>query len=909
VPDIDNPETLDNPESIHHIMKPFTAYRSLFTVCCSLLAAAPCARAEIPAADQLNETKLVEIIQRADASDNDKVTACQNLGWCGTQNAIAPLAALLASDKPHLRHAARYGLETIPAPAVVDALCDAAGKLSGPALVGVLQSLGNRGSARAVTLLAQRATDADAAVSAAAVQALGKLATPEAMAALKAGLGKCPLCAEAYLNGAGKIASADPAKAAACYADLRNTRENITPSLRLAALRGEIATAGDTGLKLWQEAIASADSDTADAALRAVLDTPKGAGATAAFAAALATAPAAVQTRLATVLGQRGDKAAVPALAALARGDKAASPASSLAAGAALAALNDPAAMPPLMALTQNADAAIADAAKNEIMGFAGKAADDAVLAMMADADAATRLAGIDMAMRRRMTVAVPSLVKLANDADAKILDAAVRGLGDLGSAKEIPAILAAIKKDPKSEIPVRALSSLCSRYARPRGGKTVIKSANYGNFDHNLVADVTENVQKLVDAGSITIQSGNRLCSKDGFGRDPAPGKPKTLHIVYTFDGAEKSASVRENDSIHLSGVLLLPEAMAPLSAAYQAAQGEEKSALFKVLAALGNDQALAVAREAAAQTADAALRETAIRALADWKTPDALEDTAALAQNAPSDRLKILALRGFIRQLEDAFTISNTDKIPRLNAALAWATRDEDKALVNAALKAVGGLVSEEGFTPIFDGKSLAGWKGGGGFFEVKDGILQGQTFEGKIPKQTSHLIWTGGQPADFDLRLEFKLSPQSNSGIQIRSKDQEFGDNAYQADMNGGGNYVGFLYHPRQHLVGERGKKVTFKADDPAKKPSLVEDIPEFKGMNQKAIQDKLFMADVWNELRIVAKGPTVTLYINGMKAQETTDPRAEFLSPSGAITLQVHPGPPMKAQFRNLRIKTL
>ena len=105
-------------------------------------------------------------------------------------------------------------------------------------------------------------------------------------------------------------------------------------------------------------------------------------------------------------------------------------------------------------------------------MGFAGKAADDAVLSMMADSDAATRLAGIDMAMRRRMTVAVPALVKLSTDNDAKILDAAVKGLGDLGSDKEIPALLAVIKKSPQSETAARALASLCTRYARPRAGK-----------------------------------------------------------------------------------------------------------------------------------------------------------------------------------------------------------------------------------------------------------------------------------------------------------------------------------------------------------------------------------------------------------------------------------------------------
>jgi len=85
----------------------------------ALFAAALCARAEIPAADLLNEGKLIEVLQKADTSDNDKVTACQNLGWCGTESAVAPLSAFLANEKPVLRHAARYGLEMIPDPAVI----------------------------------------------------------------------------------------------------------------------------------------------------------------------------------------------------------------------------------------------------------------------------------------------------------------------------------------------------------------------------------------------------------------------------------------------------------------------------------------------------------------------------------------------------------------------------------------------------------------------------------------------------------------------------------------------------------------------------------------------------------------------------------------------------------------------
>ena len=734
-------------------------------------------------------------------------------------------------------------------------------------------------------------------VAAAALQALGNLATPEAIAALKGALGKSPRVTEAYFVAAGRIAAADPAKAAACYADIRSTKDNVTATQRLAALRGEIVTSGDAGLKLWADAIASSDNDTVNVALRAVLDFPKGDKASVAFGAALAKVPA-VQSRLAPVLGQRCDKAASPALVALANGKGAKDMTARLAAAAALAALNDATGIAPLMALAKDADKSVADAAKNELMGFAGKAADDAVLAMMADAAPATRLAGIDMAMRRRMSAAVPSMGKLTKDSDAKVVADAVKGLGSLGTDKEIPALLTVLKKKP-DEASVRALSSLCTRYARPRGGKTVIKSAIYGSFKHNLVKDVTENVQKLVNVGSITIQASGRLCKWDGFSEDPAPGKPKVLRMVYTFDGVEKSVQVRENKSVHLSGEVLLPAAMNPIKAAYDAAKGAEKLALFNVLISLSNEQGLEIARTAAKQTADAALQEAAIRALAGWKTPEALEDAAGFAKSASTDRLKILALRGFVRQLEMSFTIPLEKQVVRLKEAQAWAVRDEDKALLASSIKVTEKLSAEQGFKPMFNGKNLKEWTGGDGWWSVKNGILQGQSFEDKPCKKTCHLIWKGGQPGDFEMRCEFRLSPYANSGVQVRSKKQVHGDSGYQADMNGDGNYVGFLYHPAQHLVGQRGAKVVIDAKG-EKKTDVFAD--------SKELQKKVFQADDWNSYRIVCKGPSIKLYVNGMLTSDFEDHRPSTPR-KGFITLQLHQGKPMKIQFRNLRIKTL
>lgn len=853
-------------------------------------------QAEIDPAIAQDEGKLLELIQKGDTSDNDMVTACQNLSWRGTAAAVAPLAKLLESEKAHIRHAARYGLEGIPGAEVAEALNQAALKLQGPALVGVLQSLGSRGNDASVAILKTNLASSDKAIAAAAAQALGKIESPAGIEVLRGALGSRPCVAVACMEAANLLADKKPSAAVPYFSAVYKTAENVPASVRNAAALGVIVNGGRGGLKLWDSLVASGDKAQEDIAMRAVLDVPASSGATKNFAAALKKVPA-VQQRLAAVLAQRGDKAAIGPLAALAN-DSGSAVEVRLTAAAALATMAAPQAVAPLLELSGVENGAVASAASNEIVGFVGKAADSAVLAMFKSKDVAERLKGIELALRRRMAMAVPGLSKLTSDSDPKVVEAAVRGLGELGTDKEIPSLLRVIAEQPDNDNAIRSLISLNSRYARPRGGKTIIKYAGYGRFEENLVKDVTENAQRLVDAGSITIQATGRLCRRDGFSEDPAPGKLKSLRLVYTFDGVEKSASVMENDSYHLSGVTLLPVAMDPLAKAYAAAEGQEKRALFRVITALGNEQALESAR-AAAQDANSDLREDGIRALIDWKTPDALNDVAALLKSAPSDRLKILAMRGFVRQLELAFTISNADKIPMLEEARKLALRDEERALVDATLKAVGGQLAEEGFKLMFDGKSLAGWKGGGGWWEAKDGILQAQSSTEKPCKQNSHLIWTGGQPGDFEMRAEFKLSPGANSGIQVRSLDEENKDTGYQADMNGTGDYVGFLYHPAQHLVGERGAKVVINAKGEKKVDRFAD---------AKELGDKVFKKDDWNEYRIICKGPAITLFVNGTKTCEFEDHRPNTPL-KGTITLQMHAGPPMKIQFRNMRIREL
>ena len=97
---------------------------------------------------------------------------------------------------------------------------------------------------------------------------------------------------------------------------------------------------------------------------------------------------------------------------------------------------------------------------------------------------------------------------------------------------------------------------------------------------------------------------------------------------------------------------------------------------------------------------------------------------------------------------------------------------------------------------------------------------------------------------------------------------------------------------------HLIGGRGEKVTLAADG-KKDAQRFADAAELQ---------KLFKVEDWNAYRIVCRGPEITLYVNGVMTTQVVDNRPDTPR-KGAVTLQLHAGPPMKIEYRNLRIKEL
>lgn len=184
---------------------------------------------------------------------------------------------------------------------------------------------------------------------------------------------------------------------------------------------------------------------------------------------------------------------------------------------------------------------------------------------------------------------------------------------------------------------------------------------------------------------------------------------------------------------------------------------------------------------------------------------------------------------------------------------------------------------VLAQNGFRPLFDGKTLNGWEGDSRMWSVRDGAIVGSTDNTKITHNT-FLVYRASPFKDFVLHAEVKLR-NHNSGIQFRSEElPEFVMRGYQADM-AEGNWWGSIYEER----GTRGVLVN-----------------GWKGKAETVVKP-----DGWNTVEVSAIGDHLQVWVNGLLTADLHD----SVRRDGLIGLQLHQGPPMQVEFRNIRIKEM
>lgn len=204
-----------------------------------------------------------------------------------------------------------------------------------------------------------------------------------------------------------------------------------------------------------------------------------------------------------------------------------------------------------------------------------------------------------------------------------------------------------------------------------------------------------------------------------------------------------------------------------------------------------------------------------------------------------------------------------------------------------------------------PLFNGRDLTGWEGDERLWAFKNGAVRGETTAEKKAKGNTFLIWRGGTLGDFELRLSFRIEG-GNSGVQYRSQQVESNNpenrwviSGYQAEVENTPGKVGFLYHEKgRGYLCNVGEKVVIGDDG---KPQVVGRLGE-----KAAIGAKYKKSD-WNDYVIIARGNHLQHFINGYQTIDVIDNDPNRAARTGLLALQIHQGPPMVVEFRNVRLK--
>lgn len=185
------------------------------------------------------------------------------------------------------------------------------------------------------------------------------------------------------------------------------------------------------------------------------------------------------------------------------------------------------------------------------------------------------------------------------------------------------------------------------------------------------------------------------------------------------------------------------------------------------------------------------------------------------------------------------------------------------------------------------LFDGETLNGWtiKGGNAEYEVREGAIVGTTAN----EQPNTFLTSNEMYDDFILELEYKVDPNMNSGIQIRSNSLP--------------HYMSGRVHGYQIEIDPSERGWSAGVYDEARRGWL------HPVADDNTAAKKAFKQNEWNHYRIEAIGDTIRTWINGVPAAHLMDDQTA----SGFIGLQVHGlygdmKPGTEIAWKNVRILT-
>lgn len=544
--------------------------------------------------------RLGELLE-TDASFEAKQFVCRQLAKIGTPKEVPLLAKMLADEK--YSDMARYGLGPIPGAEVDAALKVALGQTRGRVRIGIISTMAYRRNQEALSVLIPSMADGDKELARAALAAVGHIGGAEAVQALVRELAACKpedrfMVAEALLSCAdGCIARGQKEKASELFASL--LKPEMPALTQAAALRGlaGMGTAGVTRQLLM--ALRSADPVIQKAGMSCI-QLMQGREITEEFAKEIPNLSVGAQVVLLEALGVRGDAAALPEVKkALTHSDLQVR----IAAIRVMGQLGNASSVESLVAAAGSANAEERAAALGSLRVLGGNGVEEALISSLTAAPVNVRPSIVRVLVDRNVVGAVPDLIKMASESDARSAIEALKGLSAMADEKVITGLL-------------KVLAKVQDDGVREAAEQSVIALAH-----------------KITDPSK---QAGAALAAL----------------------AAEKRENIR--------------------------------CALIRVLGGIGNTPSFEAVRGVLGDSSEM-VRETAVRALAQWPDAAAGEILLKVQQNNPNQTLRTLALRGLVRLLGMESGRSSASLVETYKQILTRVNDAEEKKLVLSGLAAI--------------------------------------------------------------------------------------------------------------------------------------------------------------------------------------------------------------------------
>jgi len=400
------------------------------------------------------EARLLRFLQ-SDATMAGKQAVSEQLSLIATEASVPVLSAML--KHPETAEMARYALARIPGPKADEALRKALDGTSGGVRIGVINSLGQRRDSQAAPRLGSLLSSPDPGVAAAAIGALGDIASRQALDELGAARGKVPgplrpRVLDAYLRCAGRLAQAGDRgsdRNAALTAYRRVLAETAPPMIRVAALTGLAGLEGQNSLPALTAEIGAHDPPVRDAAIRLIARIP-GRESTVALMDRFASLPPSGQVRLLAALAEHGDATARLLLIEAAKGN---SPEVRTAALAGLGRLGDESSVGILGEAAASGQAPEQAAARQSLSALAGPGVDSAVVAAIGASSGKIKAELILAAGERGGTSAADALIQAVHDPDPDVRRNALRALRNIAGPAQVPALIEMVIKGDAADL------------------------------------------------------------------------------------------------------------------------------------------------------------------------------------------------------------------------------------------------------------------------------------------------------------------------------------------------------------------------------------------------------------------------------------------------------------------------